>query len=174
MKRNLFLSLTTTIILVGCGNSSTVGETQNDDTTTDTTITKTVSINKHNQGVACLNCHKAPAENADGKSFLSGGTVYTTLDGTTSDTYADGYSIRALLDNDVAINYTKKRGTGNSYSKDSALSSDYNFTAQVLNSSNVVVKSSKKNSHNTTKNLNCNGCHTSTGKNGTLGRVVFK
>ncbi|MDQ7067939.1 MAG: hypothetical protein Q9M40_08180 [Sulfurimonas sp.] len=125
----------------------------------------------HNQGTSCLSCHKAPATGAEGYSFLSGGTIYTELNATTAAQYATGYTIRALLDTNLSINYISGRGYGNSRSQDTALSNDYNFTAQVVNSSGVVVNSSATNSHSTASNLDCNVCHTAAGANGAPGRI---
>ena len=182
MKTKLIFSLLTAMILVGCGDTSTSGETINTSTVNDDiddesdSSSVSVSVTSHNQGRTCLTCHAAPADSADGKDFLSGGTIYSTLNGTTTDTYASGYTIRTLLDTGLAINYTYERegGTGNSYSENSALSSDYDFTAQVLNANNEVVNSSGTNSHNTSSHLNCNSCHTSSGENGAPGRIIFK
>jgi len=164
MKVKLFLNIII-IIFVGCGENKSIGVTQ--------ISHSVIKVKKHNQGKKCLSCHKAPANNADGEDFLSGGTIYKSLDGDSSDSYADGYMIRIILDNKLAINYKKKRGTGNSYSKDSALSSEYKFTSYVLNRDNQVVNSSKIDSHNTTTHLNCNSCHILKGKNGASGRISF-
>ncbi|MEA3228507.1 MAG: hypothetical protein U9P38_05465, partial [Campylobacterota bacterium] len=132
------------------------------------------STYQHNQGLACLTCHKAPANGADGEDFLSGGTVYTELSGNSSDKYAGGYKIRVLLDTELAIDYEydSEGGTANSYSENSALSSSYDFTAQVIDSDGEVVNYSATNSHATQTHLNCNSCHSVSGENGAQGRVV--
>jgi len=189
MKIKLLLSSIIFMNFIGCGDTSTVGQTL--DSTTENMTDKNekkedenkeedenseIVISQHNQGKSCLSCHSAPAKGANGKAFLSGGTVYTTLNGTDSKNYADGFTIRLLLDGGSQPIYRVKsrRGTGNFYSKDSALSSSYKFTAQVImnNTDKNVVNSSKKNSHNTEKYLSCNNCHTATGKNGAPGRVI--
>jgi hypothetical protein len=181
MKTKLLLGLIGIMFLSGCGSdSTTVGSSitsqttddDNEENDDDDSITS-YSVISHNQGSACLACHAAPADGADGKDYLSGGTVYTQIDGSSSDTYANGYIIRALLDTGLTIDYNDGRGTGNSYSDNSALSSDYSFTAQVLDSNGNIVNQSATNSHTTSSNLNCNSCHTVSGDNGAPGRITF-
>jgi len=181
MKTTLLLSLLGIMLFTGCDDTTTVGsslssstistEDENDDDNEEESTP--ITIYSHNQGASCLSCHAAPANAADGKDFLSGGTVYTKLDGSSSDTYANNYTIRVVLDTGLAINFKDGRGTGNSNSENSALSSNYTFTAQVLDPNGDVVSYSATNSHTTSSNLNCNSCHTASGDNNAPGRITF-
>jgi len=174
-------------MLTGCGgdtegtdndDSDSTEETRyddyDDDDDDDDDNDNTSSIDFHNQGQACLSCHAAPATLADGEDFLSGGTVYTTLNGNSSQSFASGYTIRLALSNGISINYEYDNdgGTANSYSENSTLLNNYTFTAQVVNTANEVVNTSTTNSHNTSTYLNCNSCHTIEGTNGAPGRIL--
>lgn len=195
MKRVLILSffLSLSLFLIGCGGLSTNNDTQtiknndlsNEPSNNDESENSNINVVSHNQGIPCLSCHMAPASNAEGEDFLSGGTVYTTLTGNNSTKYASGYKIRVLLDNDEKIDFEIENdededdgeeeeggGTANSSSDDSALSSNYTFTAQVINSSNSVTNSSSTNTHSTQTHLDCNSCHTVYGLNGAPGRIT--
>jgi len=189
MKQKILLSLLLAIMLVGC--EGTDGGEENDDESYSSELNYDSDDNKdvdysanisyHNQGSSCLTCHGTSVsrdnddddENGDNeKNFYSGGTVYTTLDGTSSNQYAGGYMIRLLLDNgqSVSYRYNSEGGTANSYTEDSRVLS-YPFTAQVVNASGSVVNASATNSHNSSR-VDCNSCHTSTGNSGAAGRIT--
>ncbi|MFK5976080.1 MAG: hypothetical protein QM493_06195 [Sulfurovum sp.] len=121
----------------------------------------------HNQGRDCLSCHSSGEH-----SFISGVTIYKSIDGADYDSndVHDDYNVRLLLDNGDVITYSKGNGLGNKkYSGDQGAID--NFTAQVIDSSGTVVNSSRTNSHSVGR-LACNSCHTSTGLNNAPGRVV--
>jgi hypothetical protein len=146
----LFGSLLLAFTLVGCGDGD------DDDN-------KVV----HNQGVNCLECHSSGK-----RSFDSGATVYTVINGANYDASksAKNYTIRLLLEDGKHIVYSKGNGQGNARWRgdEGAIN---NFTAQVLNPNGKVVNQSSKNSHNVGR-LACNGCHTQSGLNGAPGRIV--
>jgi cytochrome c len=75
-----------------------------------------------------------------------------------------------LLDNGQSLTYRIGQGAGNSNSIDNRLLS-YNYTAQVVTSSGLVVNESGVNTHNSDR-LDCNSCHTTTGINGAPGRIT--
>lgn len=166
MIKELLLGLFVIFMLVGCVDETdaiqTIGDPQayNDEYT------------NHNQGLACLSCHAAPANKADGEDFLSGATVYTALDATSSAQFAVSHTIRLLLTNEQILNYETEDdgGDANSYSEDSRILS-YDYTAQVINKDGTVVNSSQTYSHNYTQ-LDCNTCHTAVGNNGAPGRII--
>lgn len=212
VKKNILLSLLTSVILVGCGSDTLINE--NDDNDDDDTNSGTISL--HNQGVSCLSCHDGnggylsssylrdnddddddyedddhdddddsdsddddnsyetfddDGDDDNDEQFTSGATVYTTLNGTTSDTYASGYKIRLVLENTgTKITYNSGRGTGNSNTAYPSGSIN-SYTAQVINSSDVVVNSSLSNSHGVDR-LDCNTCHTATGNSSAPGRIT--
>lgn len=144
------------VVLVGCDDSI---DSSND----------YVSIESHNQGIACLTCHSVGGSE---KLLTSGATVYTTIDGSSSDEYANNYTIRLVLGDTegTQIDYTSGYGTGNSNTITTL--SYFTFTAKVIDSNGTVVNSSDLYSHNQTNFLNCNSCHTSTGTSGAPGRIV--
>ena len=180
MKKELLLGLFMTFMFVGCvdntdgieliGNPQSYSEEEPEENKNDKKEETTIS--SHHQGDSCLPCHTSPAYEADGKDFLSGGTIYTALDATSASQLASSYTIRVVLKNTQSLDYKTKDdgGDANSYSGDSRLLS-YDYTAQVVNSSGTIVNSSKRYSHNYTQ-LNCNSCHTQMGNNGAPGRIV--
>ena len=161
MKTKIALSLLSLLFITGCTPGSTDNTANNDNessqTSTDGSSTTSRSVSYHNQGRACLDCHGP----GDEESFVSGATVYTALDATTADQYANGYTLRLVLDNGQNLNYGRARGTGNTYSDDTRILS-YRFTAQVVDSSGNVVNASATDSHDGSR-VDCNTCHTSTG-----------
>ena len=171
MKKELLLGLFMTFMFLGCVGDTdaiqTIGDPQAYEEHDDEDTTS-----NHYQGVSCLSCHSAPATQADGEDFLSGATVYTALNATSSAQFATSHTIRLVLTNEQILNYRydDDGGDANSYSEDSRILS-YDYTAQVVNNSGVVVNSSQTYSHNYTQ-LDCNSCHTATGNNGAPGRIV--
>jgi len=156
MKKVMLTGLILAGLMTGCGDSTDGGDDEN-------------SL-IHSQGVSCAQCHSAGSE----ASFTSGGTVFTSLDAANSDTakYATGYTLRLLLANTGAtVNYVAGRGSGNSYTRASAGTIN-SYTAQVVNSSGVVVNSSATDTHGLTR-LDCNRCHTAVGANGAPGRITI-
>jgi len=156
MKKMMAASLILVGLMTGC--DSTDGTSEDDDNTV-----------IHSQGVSCATCHSAGSE----ESFTSGATVFTTLDAAGSDVskYATGYTLRLYMaSTGTTINYTAGRGSGNSYTRASSGSIPNSYTAQVVDSSGVVVNSSAADSHDLTR-LDCNSCHSATGSNGAPGRI---
>ena len=157
MKKIMLASLILIGLMTGC-ESTTDSESEEDE-----------NSGLHSQGISCASCHSAGSE----EPFTSGATVFTTLDAANSDEskYATGYTLRLLLANTgTTVNYRAGRGSGNSYTSASAGTIN-SYTAQVLNSSGRVVNSSATDSHDLTR-LDCNRCHTATGKNGAPGRIM--
>lgn len=175
MKTKIAISLLALLMMTGCTPNGTDGSesdsehssSEHDDDHEDGGSTASGPVSHHNQGRACLDCHGPGGE----ERFRSGATVYTAIDGSASNEYAFGYKIRLVLDNTQSINYSAGRGTGNSRTSDSRLTSSYTFTAQVVDSSGSVVNTSAVNSHDYTR-VDCNGCHTSSGNSGAPGRIV--
>jgi predicted CxxxxCH...CXXCH cytochrome family protein len=160
MNTKIALTLLALFFITGCtpGSADSSGNVnESSQASAEGSSTTSSVISSHHQGQACLDCHGSSGE----ESFLSGGTVYTTLNATTSSQYANGYTIRLALENGQNVNYGRGRGTGNANSDDPRMLS-YKFTAQVLDSSSNVVTSSATDSHDYTR-VDCNRCHTSTG-----------
>ncbi|MBU1657523.1 hypothetical protein KKG72_00540 [bacterium] len=158
-KYTLALLVVTLLVIIGCGAESTSPSASSDN--------KDLSVILHNQGESCLDCHGAGSE----KEFISGATVYTSLD--SNDSYADGYTIRLVLEGThTVVNYIQGSGIGNSHTPYSESIND--FTAQVLDSNGSVVNSSATDSHGADK-LNCNNCHTAegTGSPKAPGRITY-
>ena len=156
MKKVMAAGLILAVLMTGC--DSTDGTSEDDDNTV-----------VHSQGVSCATCHSAGSE----ESFTSGATVFTTLDAAGSDVskYATGHTLRLYMaSTGTTINYAAGRGSGNSYTRASSGSIPNSYTAQVLDSSGVVVNSSAADSHDLTQ-LDCNRCHTATGTNNAPGRI---
>jgi len=139
------------------------------------------SYSSHHQGESCLKCHGiggianevGEAEEAGENQFTSGGTIFAKLNAknSTGIVYADGYTIRLVLENvGTIMSYNQGRGTGNSNASFSTGTIN-NYTAEVVNPQGTVVNKSLKNSHDVTR-LDCNKCHTSAGANGAPGRIV--
>jgi len=147
MIKNISLSLLALLILVGCGENI---ESTND----------YESIETHNQGDRCLRCHT---------QFTSAATIYTSLHGTSSDTFASNYTVRLVVAN-TQVDYTQAKGTGNSKTSYSSWPTNI-YTAKVIDKNGNIVNSSVTNSHNLGR-LDCNSCHTATGNNGAPGRIT--
>jgi len=161
MKRELYMSLLAVALLTGCGSDSIIDDDDGDDGSV-----------YHNPGSSCASCHSELGNKAEGKSFRSGVTVYTTL---SSSTPVDGYLVRLLMDDGNSVDYKVGRGRGNANSGlyDTALDgySSNSYTVQLLNSSGTVVKSSGLNTHDSAR-LDCNSCHRAVGLNNAPGEVT--
>lgn len=159
MIKSIFSSIVALVVLSGCGAVS------DDDTYS--------GIDIHNQGDNCLRCHAAPATQADGEDFISGGTVFTTISAAITDTdkFASNHKIKLLFSDNSTTTFEIDKGTGNSFTE-SALNNALSFTAQVIDSTGTVVNSSNTDSHSTLTHLDCNSCHTATGSNDAPGRIV--
>ncbi|MCJ7764815.1 MAG: hypothetical protein MUP09_02620 [Thiovulaceae bacterium] len=169
MKTKIALTLLALFFIIGCtpGSTDSSGNDNESSQASDEGSSPASSvISSHHQGEACLRCHGAGGE----ESFESGGTVYTALDATTSAQYADGYTIRLVLENGQNVNYSSGRGTGNAHSEDSRMLS-YRFTAQVVDGSGNVVTSSATDSHDSAR-VDCNRCHTAAGTSSAPGRIT--
>ena len=155
MKKVMAASLLIVGLMTGC------------DSTTDSESEENENSVLHSQGVSCATCHSAGSE----ESFTSGATVFTTLDAANSDTskYATGYGLRLLLAGGSAVTYSSGRGIGNFYTRTSTGTFN-DYTAQVVDSSGVVVNSSNTDSHDLNR-LDCNSCHTAAGTGGAPGRI---
>lgn len=121
----------------------------------------------HFQGRDCMPCHSSGE-----KSFTSGLTVYTKINGRNESiaNVARDARIQLLLDNGKTINYGKGNGYGN-FKFTANQGAINNFTARILDASGKVVNQSAKNSHNVGR-LACNSCHTQSGLSGAPGRIV--
>lgn len=165
-KKIYMLGLITASLLVGCGGSTSSGDNDNNDD-------DKTSISTHHQGQACLECHKEGTNGAP--KLKAGGTVYTLLtavDGTSN--LATGHLIQLkMASDDTLVKFLAGNGTGNSNLKTTTITASDTFTAQVVDANGKVVKSSGTATHNGER-LNCNACHTATGKNDAPGRIINK
>lgn len=152
MIKKISFSLLTLIIFIGCSEDI---ELTND----------YVSVDSHNQGVSCLSCHDGVNEIL----LASGATVYTDVNGVSSDTYASGYTVRLVLSSGTSLDYTSGNGTANSNTTFDL--SSYTFTAKVIDANGTVVNSSEVDTHDGGY-LDCNSCHTSTGDSTVPGRIT--
>ncbi|MBU1657524.1 hypothetical protein KKG72_00545 [bacterium] len=148
------LGLLTAIFLVGCGSENSG----------DATV-------YHNQGESCLVCHGDSSTLLDLKQkFTSGATVYTSLNASNLESFANGYAIRLVLETtNEEVDYITGNGIGNSHVR--YTDTINNYTAQVIDENYNVVNSSTPNSHGFSR-LECNSCHTENGINGAPGRIT--
>ncbi|MBU0720133.1 hypothetical protein KJ877_02190 [bacterium] len=155
----IITSFLVALVVSGCGPESETPAAGTEDTLT---------ADSHHQGENCLSCHDASlvGESYPTKRFTSGATVYNSLN--SSDSYAEGYIIRLLLETNATVDYRLKYGLGNSHMPD-ILSGSY--TAQVVDSNGDVQNSSGINTHDDTR-FDCNECHTASGSGGAPGRIT--
>lgn len=118
----------------------------------------------HHQGQSCSSCH-----NSNSPIFQTGGTLYALINEADLDAGLDlsDYTIR-LKNSTTTLNFTAANANGNFYT--TAPVSGTDFYIQILNRSGVIINQSPAN-HGSTK-MDCNGCHTQNGQNGTKGRIV--
>ena len=153
IKHTYLIGLISASFLIGCGDDD------NDAT--------------HNQGKACLECHGTGTGGAP--ILKSGGTVYTLLTAVNgTNNLATGHLIQLkMASNDSLVKFRSGKGTGNSNLRTTTITASDTFTAQVVDASGTVVKSSGTATHDGNR-LNCNACHTASGINSAPGRIINK
>lgn len=112
-------------------------------------------------GVACIACHTKMG----GPSFAIAGTVYPTL---TAENQCNGSGAITveIKGKDGYVTSLKTNSAGNFYLLKKASKVVFPFTATVISANGSLEMKSEQSSGD------CNHCHTSSGANGTAGRIV--